>query len=150
QDPFWAEVLVRLGYLPILFLPTTLYHFLVEITGRRRELPRVYLSYGVAALLALTLASDLFVRGYYEFFFGYYPRAGVLHPLHVLQTCVVVLRGLYITWRTQQTAAPRQRTRLRYCVASLLIYLFAAVDYLCNYGLPFYPPGVFFLAISLG
>ena len=150
HDPDTAEMLVRLGYLPILFLPTTLYHFLSEITDQRRELPRVYASYGFAALLMVTLPGDLFVRGHYDFFFGYYPKAGYLHPLHVLQTCVVVLRGLYLTWRAQQTAAPRQRTRLRYCVASLLIYLFAAVDYLCNYGLGFYPPGVFFIAISLG
>lgn len=150
DDPLWANRLVRLGYLPILFLPTTLYHFLVEITGRRQELRRVYASYGLAALLSLTLTGDLFVRGYYEMFFGFYPKAGVLHPVHVLQTCVVVLRGLYVTWRTQQTAAPRQRMRLRYCIASLFIYLFAATDYLCNYGLAIYPPGVFFLAVSLG
>ncbi|MCK0536905.1 ATP-binding protein [Alcanivorax quisquiliarum] len=150
DDPQWAERLVRLGYLPILFLPTTLYHFLVEITGQRHELRRVYASYGLAALLAFTLLGDLFVRGYYEMFFGFYPKAGVLHPIHVLQTCVVVLRGLYLTWRAQQTAAPRQRTRLRYCIASLFIYLFAAIDYLCNYGVEIYPPGVFFLALSLG
>lgn len=151
EDPQAAALLVRIGWLPIVFLPTSLYHFLAEITGRRQELVGVYISYAIAAALALTLfVSDLLITGYYEYFFGYYPRAGVLHPLHVLQTVVVVLRGLYITWRAQKAAPPRMRIRLRYCVTSLLIYLFAAVDYLCNYGLEFYPPGVLPLSISLG
>jgi signal transduction histidine kinase len=96
------------------------------------------------------VGTNLFVDGYYTYFWGYYPRAGLLHPIHVLQTVIVVNRGLYITWRAQQTAPHDQQSRLRLCVASLLIYFFAAVDYLCNYGFEFYPPGVVFIAISLG
>ncbi|MBZ2188948.1 hypothetical protein K8B33_07560 [Alcanivorax sp. JB21] len=150
-DPDIALRLAHVGYLMILFLPTSLYHFLVSITGREQEYRLVYLSYAVAAVLALLLfTTPWIVSGTYDYFFGPYPKAGLLHPLHVLQTCVVVLRGLYITWRAQADAAPRQRIRLRYCVASLLIYLFAAVDYLCNYGMEFYPPGVFLIFISLG
>lgn len=151
EDPDLGNKLVRLGYFFILFLPTTLYHFLVEITERHAEHSRVYGSYAVAAVLALLLvSSDLVVDGWYDYFFGYYPQAAILHPLHVIQTCIVVLRGLHITWQTQRTAPPRQRIRLRYCVASLLIYLFAAIDYLCNYGVEFYPPGVFLISVSLG
>jgi signal transduction histidine kinase len=42
------------------------------------------------------------------------------------------------------------QTRLRLCLTADLIYLFAALDYLCNYGIEFYPPGLVFIAISLG
>ncbi|MCH8542232.1 MAG: hypothetical protein LAT61_01555 [Alcanivorax sp.] len=151
SDPDVALRLAHVGYFMILFLPTSLYHFLVAITGREQERRFVFLSYAVAAVLAVLLfTTPWIVSGTFDYFFGPYPEAGLLHPLHVLQTCVVVLRGLYITWRAQAEAAPRQRIRLRYCVASLLIYLFAAVDYLCNYGMEFYPPGVFLIFISLG
>lgn len=151
ENPLIASLLVKTGYFFILFLPTTLYHFLVEMTGKPEERKRVYLSYALSAGLAVTLMfTDWFIQGYYDYFFGYYPKAGWLHPVHVIQTTVVVLRGLYISWKASLQALPRQRIRLRYCVTSLLIYLFAAVDYLCNYGLEFYPPGVFFVAISLG
>lgn len=151
EDPDTALTLAHVGYLMILFLPTTLYHFLVEITGTEKERRLVMASYALCGVLAiLLLTTPWIVAGTYDYFFGPYPEAGVLHPLHVLQTGVVVLRGLYITWIAQRDAAPRQRIRLRYCIASLLIYLFAAVDYLCNYGLEFYPPGVFLISVSLG
>ena len=151
SDPALADILVRFGYLLIAFLPTSLYHFLSEISGHPGERRYVLASYAVAAALGgLALGSNLFVAGHYDYFFGYYPKAGPLHPLHVVQTVVVVSRGLYITWRQQQVASADQRVRLRLCIASLFIYFFAAIDYLCNYGFEFYPPGVAFLVISLG
>lgn len=151
RDPSLAMALVKLGYLLILFLPTSLYHFLTEITERGGERPYVYLSYAFSALLAAALlASDQLIAGYYEYFWGYYPKAGPLHPLHLLQTTVVVSRGLYITYRQQQAASAGEGARLRLCLVSLFIYFLAAIDYLCNYGIEFYPPGVVFIAISLG
>lgn len=151
QDPDLARVLVRAGYLLIIFLPTSLYHFLAEISERRNERRWVYVSYGIAAVLGVfDVATNLFVDGYHLYFFGYYPKAGVLHPLHVLQTIIVVNRGLYITFRQQQVAPPGRQIQLRMCIASLFVYFFAAMDYLCNYGMEFYPPGVVFVAISLG
>lgn len=151
HTPGVAMFLIKFGYLLILFLPTSLYHFLTEVSDRPNERHLVYLSYGIASILGLFLiGSDLFVAGYYEYFWGYYPKAGVLHPIHVLQTVVVVCRGLYITLLQQKTAPPNKRIRLRLCIAGILTYFFAAVDYLCNYGFEFYPPGVLFIAVSLG
>ncbi len=151
KDPELAMTLIRFGYLLILFLPTCLYQFLVEITGRRQELKLVYISYAFAAALGcLNIGTNLFVDGYHVHSWGYYPKAGLLHPFHVLQTMLVVTRGLYLAYSAQRNAAEDQRLRLRTCVASILIYFFAAVDYLCNYGWDFYPPGVVFVAVSLG
>ena len=146
-----ALLLIKLGYLLILFLPTTLYHFVAELTGQRGERRWVVLSYTVAgALGVMLLSSDWLIAGAYPYFFGYYPKAGPLHPLHLLHTALAVGRGLWLLYRRQQVAVSTEKTRLRYCLVSLLIYFFAAVDYLCNYGVAFYPPGVLFVAASLG
>lgn len=150
RDPQLASVLVVIGYLFILFLPTSIYHFLAEISESHDERRYVLLSYGIATLLsALLLSSDWLVAGTYDYFWGYYPKAGPLHGLHVLQTIVVVLRGIQITWQRQKEAYHYQQARLRYCITAMLIYLFAALDYLCNYGVEFYPPGVIFVMASL-
>jgi signal transduction histidine kinase len=146
-----ALMLARLGYLPILFLPTTLYHFIAELTGRRTERPLVQASYAVAGVLAVLIpTTDWFLSGLYSYFFGYYPKAGWLHSVHLVQTVVVVMRGLYLLYRRQQVALSTEKARLRYCLVSILIYFGAAVDYLCNYGFETYPPGVLFIAVSLG
>ena len=146
-----ALELAKLGYLLILFLPSTLYHFVAELTAQRSECRWVQLSYCLAGLLGVILLStDWLIAGLYPYFFGFYPKAGPLHPLHLLQTSVVVGRALWLLYQRQQKAVSTERTRLRYCLASPLIYFFASVDYLCNYGVQFYPPGVLFVATSLG
>lgn len=151
RDPVLAGFLIKLGYLFILFLPTTLYHFFTEISGRKRELFWIYISYSFAAVLGgFDLASDLFVDGYYDYFWGYYPKAGLLHPVHLVQTAIVVSRGLYIILQQEKIAHSDQRIRLRICLACMLVYSFAAIDYLCNYGVAIYPLGAIFTALSLG
>jgi two-component system, CAI-1 autoinducer sensor kinase/phosphatase CqsS len=151
RDPELAVFLIKFGYLFIIFLPTTLYHFLATISGSQKDQRWVYASYGLAVTLGLLdLTSNLFVDGYYDYFWGYYPKAGLLHPVHVLQTALVVCRGLYITWRPERVTSSDQRIRLRICLISMLVYSFAGIDYLCNYGVAIYPPGSIFTAISLG
>ncbi|MES2015442.1 MAG: ATP-binding protein [Pseudomonadota bacterium] len=151
RDAALAVALARAGYLPVLFLPTTLYHFTVALTRRDSDQGALRLSYLAAGAMAvLLLNSDALIAGVHNTFFGYYPSAGPLHPLHLLQTCLVIGRALLILAQQQRRAVSTERLRLRHCLASLLICFFAALDYLCNYGLSFYPPGVVFIAISLG
>ncbi len=150
-DPAKADTLIRFGYVLIAFLPTTLYHFLTEVSVRPDEKIWVKASYAAASMFAiLSVSSNLFVDGHYTYFWGYYPKAGLLHPLHVLQTTLVVSRGLMIVWQQEIVAIDAQKSRLRLCILSNLIYFFAAIDYFCNYGFSFYPPGVIFIAIGLG
>jgi two-component system CAI-1 autoinducer sensor kinase/phosphatase CqsS len=153
QDTGLATDLIRFGYLLIVFLPTCLYHFLVEISGFHSERSWVYGSYAFAAVLGFfDLFTNLFVSGYYSYFFGFYPKAGPLHVVHVVQTVAVVMRGLYIAYRASQNTSDdhRQRLRMCMCIVSVLIYFMAAVDYFANYGFEFYPPGIVFITISLG
>jgi two-component system CAI-1 autoinducer sensor kinase/phosphatase CqsS len=151
REEEFAATLARVGYLLILFLPTTLYHFTVELTRRRADMVVVRLSYMTCASLGILLFSgDAIIAGVHHFYFGFYPSAGPLHPLHLLQTCAVIGRAMQILLQEQHRAVSIERLRLRYCLASLLIYFLAAIDYLCNYGASFYPPGVVFIAVSLG
>jgi two-component system CAI-1 autoinducer sensor kinase/phosphatase CqsS len=150
-NPDLAHILVRLGWSAILFLPTSLYHFLALLSNQKTELKYVYISYVFSFfLLLILLFSNGLISGTYHYFFGLYPKAGSWHPLHVLQTSIVVLRGLYLTYQQQKAATNyRSKNQLRYCVAAILIYFFAAIDYLCNYGVEIYPVGIFFIVISL-
>ena len=155
HDPTTAILLIKFGYFLIIFLPNSLYLFLVEISADSINIKRdrIYIaySYGLDILLAfLALSTNLFVSGYYEYFFGYYPKAGPLHIIHVIQTALVVSRGLYVTYTAYRSANAENKKQLRLCILSIFIYFMAAIDYLCNYGFEFYPPGILFITISLG
>jgi two-component system, CAI-1 autoinducer sensor kinase/phosphatase CqsS len=151
RDPELASFLIKFGYLFIIFLPTTLYHFFAALSGYPREKLWINLSYGFAIVLAcFDVFTNLLIDGSYDYFWGLYPKAGMLHFLHLLQTAVVVCRGLHIILLQEKIAPSDQRIRLRICLASMLIYSFAAIDYLCNYGIAIYPLGAIFTAISLG
>lgn len=150
QDPLTAGLLVRIGYFFILFLPTTFYHFVTEVAARRRETPVLLASYGLCLVLAVLLPGNEVVAGYYRYFFGYYPRAGPLHPLHVVQTVLLAGRSGQLLLAARKKVGGRARRRLDLCLASLCLYSLAAVDYAVNYGYAFYPPGVLFIALSLG
>ncbi|WP_342120206.1 sensor histidine kinase [Pseudoduganella sp. OTU4001] len=151
SDPGQALVLARIGYLAVLFVPTTLYHFIIELTGARGDRPWLYLSYLLAGLLGVLLpGTDAVLSGVQHFFYGYYPKAGWLHPLHLLQTGLLAGRLIWLPYKRQQRAVSIERTRLRYCLVSVVIYSGAVIDYLCNYGVEMYPPGVAFIIASLG
>lgn len=151
EDEAAARLVARIGYFLILFLPTSLYYFVVELTVEPRELPRVAASVVFSAGLALLLVTtDTIVEGTWRYRYGFYPRAGPLLALHILQTVVVMTRALVLLHAHMRRAISAELVRLRYCFASMLIYFLAAIDYLCNYGAGFYPPGVLFIALSLG
>lgn len=151
SDPILTHFLVKLGYFFIIFLPTFLYHFLVEISGRKEERKFVYVSYAVCLIFVGTLFSDtLFVSGHYSYFWGSYPKAGSIHWVHILQTVVLFNRSLYIVMREVfKVGDLERRVQLKYCAASLIMYFFSALDYLCNYGFEFYPPGILFILFSI-
>lgn len=151
KDPVTANQLIKMGWLLILILPTSLYHFCCEITGVRSDLKFVFLSYCFSLLLAtLMIASNWIIDGYYIYFWGYYPKAGEFLWVHVVQTTFVVLRSLYNTYKRLIATQGEERDRLTYCLSGIFVYSFATVDYLCNYGFEFYPPGVLFIMVSLG
>src|SRR5690606_2188367 len=126
-------------------------HFMIELTGQQQKKPILYFSYAFATVLAaIHVTTDFFIDGYYDYFFGYYPKAGLLHPLHVIQTSLVVMYSLHLAWSKQKVLQAGEKTKLRFCAAAILIYSLSAIDYACNYGFEFYPPGVVFITIALG
>jgi signal transduction histidine kinase len=147
-----AGVLVKVGYLFILFLPTTFYHFVTEVAGPRGERRLLLASYGLCVLLAIfLLTGDEVVAGFETYFFGPYPKAGPLHPVHVLQTLFLAWRSGWLLLRARREVRGKARRRLLdLCLLSLGLYSLAAVDYAVNYGYTFYPPGVIFIATGLG
>ncbi|PMS23899.1 hypothetical protein C0Z18_01715 [Trinickia dabaoshanensis] len=145
-------VLVKIGYLFILFLPTTFYHFVTEVVSARSERTMLWSSYCVCAVLAIALMTgDGVISGMRAHSFGYYPQAGRLHPIHVVQTAFLAGRSAWLLLEAKRSRYARGLPNLfNPCLASLCMYCVAASDYAVNYGYDFYPVGVIFIAIGPG
>jgi serine phosphatase RsbU (regulator of sigma subunit) len=61
----------------------------------------------------------------------------------------MVTRGLYIVFKKSRQTSGNEKSQLTYCIAGLFVYFFAAIDYLVNYGINFYPPGILFVMVSI-
>jgi signal transduction histidine kinase len=142
-----AELLARLGYSGIIFIPIVFFHFVVEFTksSHRRFLSHFFYGLGGMFLLSNWL-TNFFVAGVYHYQWGYYPRGGRLHVFYLLFLLVMLLSGLRLLWRfkNRSTDQPTRLNQTKYVIASTLIYSMAGIDFLANYGIPYYPLGLVF------
>ena len=148
-DQRLALMIVKFGYGGIIFIPITYYHVIARVCQVRT--PNLALFYGIAVLfLILHLFSELFIAGVYSYYWGFYPRAGSWHPAYLAFIGWVLGLGLIHIVRELRTERDTQAlTKIKYMGLSYLLYCTAAVDFLANYGVEIYPPGVVFILSSL-
>ncbi|MFX8304950.1 hypothetical protein ABTL32_19075, partial [Acinetobacter baumannii] len=68
-----AQMLAKAGWVAILVLPTTLYHFATEVAEYPEQQRWLITSYTLdAVLIVFLLSSDLVITGVQHFHFGFY------------------------------------------------------------------------------
>jgi len=139
-----ASVLVRLGYSGIIFIPITLYHFFVEFAKADEDKIYVRLSYLIGlAFLYFNWFSEYFIKGFYIYSWGFYPKANYLHIVYLLVLSILDLRAIYLLYKQMinEKVSSIKREQTKYVLLSLAFYTFAASDFLVNYGFEYYPFG---------
>lgn len=142
------DLIVKVGYSLILFIPFTYYHFVVQFLDLKREMVWVRRFYFVGIFwLFLLWATKIFIAGHNEFNWGTYGRAGSLHPIYLIFVAIVAWRGL--TFLKASMVDPERsalaRNQNKFVFLAVCLYCFALVEYFINYGVAFYPIGVFFI-----
>jgi signal transduction histidine kinase len=145
-----AEIIARLGYSGIIFIPIVFFHFVVEFTRAVREqlLVRLFYVLGVLFFVSVWKTND-FVAGVYRYAWGFYPRAGALHPVYLAVLVMMLASGLWLLWQYKFQSAD-QANRLnqtKYVITSTIIYSMASIDFFANYGIGYYPLGLLFTNI---
>jgi two-component system NtrC family sensor kinase len=146
EDPALAMFLVRIGYSGIIFIPIIFFHFIATLTNLGDpRLVRLFYILGGGFLFTLWF-SDLFISGAYRFSWGYYPKAGPVHPLFLIALTIMLLRALSLLniYRSQVALQPIKVNQIKYVAISTVIYSFSASDFVVNYGFSFYPVGFIF------
>jgi len=138
---FWA----RLGYLGVIFIPISLYHFTITFLQdqkRKKYLPYIYL---IGLIFIIASRTDYFINGMHNYFWGYYPSVGIFYPFWVLFYGSMFLWTVYILYSAYTKQGEEkpfaQKQQIRYVLFAFFVASFSCVDYLQNFNLEVYPFG---------
>lgn len=149
-----SKILVKIGWVGIVFIPVTFYHFFVSFLGIKKlgEKIVLYFSYTIAfVFVGFLLLSNIFINGYSKSFWGHYPRAGFLHPFFLLFLTLLTLRIIYLLYMEMKHETKGARFyQLKFVFWALIFYVLSSIDFVVNYGANFYPFGFIFIIIFLG
>jgi signal transduction histidine kinase len=136
----------------IVFIPFTYYEFAIRFLRRDSELGLVRLGYLIGGLcLVLLWSGDSLIAGYREFTWGYYGKAGPLLAGYVVAGMCFLLRPIWLLWKsTKVDASMRGVTAQRSALLVCGLYVFAAIEYVINFGVPIYPIGVVAMPAAFG
>ena len=157
QEMSWALTLIKSGYIGILLIPVFFFHFFIIFLKSENFIDKflLFISYAATVFFEVILLNTNFlINGFYEFFWGFYPRAGIIHPLYLLLLAILTLRAIFlflINFKKDFSGSINYFQK-KYLLIGFIFYFFSASDFLVNYGIEFYPFGfifiIFFLAVT--
>jgi len=149
----WATFWLRLGYTAVVFIPISFYCLAITFLGlhtKNQEKILIASAIGVALLFVYLLwNTSTFVGGLNSYYWGYYPKAGSIHPAFLLFYSSLSLRLLwllYIRYRLLQLhGSIGDYNRTRYFLIAFIVTFPGIVDFLPNYGIEIFPLAFIFV-----
>jgi signal transduction histidine kinase len=140
------ELLLRLGYCGVGFLSVTFLQYIAAFLELpfRRSLFILNSVYGIC-LSILILKTNFIVNGLYHYYWGYYPKAGVGHPIF-LAIClseIIYTDFLLIKKFREEPSNTKKSAQLKYMMIGYVVFSIACWDFIANYGIELYPIGYF-------
>src|SRR5438094_2514638 len=143
---FWGKFI----YVGVVFIPAIFSQFCANFLQSKRERNLTRLNYFISALFALLISTSYLIDGQYKFFWGYYPRAGLLHPLflvYFLWFTSLSLWKLYRGFQANEGQSEPETTRINFAFLAFIVGYAASIDFVQNYGIEFYPMGYLFVTL---
>ena len=156
QNEVLANYLVKIGHIGIIFIPIFCFHFILSFLREISKLDRylLYFSYLMGLIFEVVLlTTNYLIDGFYKYFWGFYPKAGIVHPLYLLLLTILVSRIFYLLFSNlgkTKKVSPVEYFQTKYILFASIFYGFASTDFIVNYGVEFYPLGFLFILLFLG
>lgn len=146
KDAATALFFCRVACTGACFTAPAFYHFSVSFLEVHKERRLAWLSYLVMAFIApFSMASPYFLSGTWDYHWGYYSKAGLLHPVYLVIFFGMFGRGFYLLYKAiRKQGTGVRKLQLRYVFIAYVIALLGAIDYIPKYGVEFYPFGFIF------
>ena len=146
-----GKLIADIGHIGIALIPATFFHYFYAYIDPKNYWKQTKWFYITGFFFILLIPTGLFVNGVNSFYWGFYPKAGLLHPLFLaylfigMGACIyhLVKKGSLVKWRGLEGS------QLSFLLVSFLVYCLASADFLVNYGFAHYPFGVIAILLSL-
>jgi len=152
----YADLIVRIGYSGIIFLPISFYDNVLSYLNIKSIQKKIFYILGIIFFISLWM-TDYFIEGFFLYPFGYYPDGGWMHIIYMIMVVYIIISmqfKLYKVYKKENYNIKKKQILL--IELGVLIYCFAAIDYLLNYpellnmfNIHIYPIGVFFILASM-
>lgn len=138
---FWAKA----AYAFVPFIPSAIYHFTVVVLHtypRSRLLVRLSWIVSFSFSYAI-LSTDTLIDGLYQYWWGYYPKYGILSAPYLLFFFVMVVMSLREYWVEYRKILVENihKKRVRLLMIAFAISYLGSVDYFAKFGISIYPFG---------
>jgi len=142
---FWC----RFVYIGAIFIPIVFYHFTISFLELKQK-KFILLNYLLGFFIFLPLSwTPYFIIDVYRYSWGYWFKAGAIHPLFLLYFTFLMGLSLYLLYlKFKKETLPLQKLRERYLILGFLVAYLGAIDYLPDYGIKVYPVGHLSIILS--
>lgn len=137
----------RICYLGLTLIPLMYYHFVIGFLKIKSKI-LIYVDILSFLFIVIALFTPLIVNGMYKYFWGYYPKAGILHPFYIIYSIflfLICLKHLYIVYKEE--AEPLNHLRIKYVFVAFLLGNMGSIDFIPCYNIELYPFGCFNIGI---
>ena len=148
EASFWG----RCVYVGVVYIPAAFYHFSSSILQRRMPNKLIASNYFISTAFLLLIPTPYLLNGDYAYFWGYYPKAGLLHPLFLMYFGLaggLALFRIYQGHLAAQHGSAPDAARLRILFWAFTIGYISSLDFAQNYGHEFYPVGYVLASICV-
>ncbi|MFA5358267.1 MAG: ATP-binding protein [Patescibacteria group bacterium] len=150
-----VNFIVKIGYSGIVLIPVIFFHFFVFLLKSNKRVDKFLLYFSYLITIAFEAAiwfTDFFVKGFYIYHWGFYPKAGFFHIVYLFFLATLASRVFYFSLlylRDKKTIGSYGYYQIKYVLLALLFYVLSASDFIVNYGYGFYPVGFIFILAFL-
>src|SRR5207245_4804819 len=106
--------------------------------------------YSITSHVASLIPTSFLINVQYNFFWLYYPRSCLLHPLflvYFLWVTSLSLRKLYRGYQANEGQSELEATRIKFAFLAFTVGYAACIDFVQSYGIEFYPMGYLFVTL---
>lgn len=145
-----AQLWWKINYIGVAYIPAFFYHFCASFLKEQEKQKIIFTNYLISTAFLFFIPTNYLIEQPYSYYWGYYPKAGILHPIFLVyfaSASGISLRKLYLGYKAKERIAPLEATRIKYLFWAFVIAYTASIDFIQNYGFEFYPTGYLFVSL---